>query len=49
MMETVVGVSKQQPYSPHLKKVLKTYQLSAVKSLQGPSTLLGTPAVLGMD
>ena len=34
-------MSKQQPYSPHLKKVLKTYQLSAVKSLQGPSTLLG--------
>ena len=49
MMETVVGVSKQEPYSPHLKKVLKTYQLSAVKSLQGPSTLLGTPAVLGVD
>ena len=39
MMETVV--SKQQPYSPHLKRVLKSYQLSAVKSLQGPSTLLG--------
>lgn len=49
MMETVVGVSKQEPYSPHLKKVLKTYQLSAVKSLQGPSTLLGTPAGLGVD
>jgi hypothetical protein len=48
-METVVGVSKQQPYSPHLKKVLKTYQMSAVKSLQGTSTLLGTAAVLGMD
>lgn len=48
-METVVGVSKQQPYSPHLKKVLKTYQLSAVKSLQGPSTLLGTGTVVGMD
>lgn len=29
-----------QAYSPHLKKVLKTYQLSAVRSLQGPSTLL---------
>ncbi|KAK6628595.1 hypothetical protein RUM43_002410 [Polyplax serrata] len=36
MMETLV-----QPYTPHLKKVLKKYQLSAVKSLQGPSTLLG--------
>ncbi|EEB18727.1 transforming protein Ski, putative [Pediculus humanus corporis] len=35
-METLV-----QPYTPHLKKVLKKYQLSAVKSLQGPSTLLG--------
>ncbi|XP_071450530.1 ski oncogene-like isoform X2 [Hetaerina americana] len=34
MMETVV------PYSPHLKKVLKTYQLSAVKSLSGPRTVL---------
>jgi hypothetical protein len=49
MMETVLGVSKQQQYSPHLKKVLKTYQLSAVKSLQGPSTLLGTGAALGKD
>lgn len=36
MMETLV-----QPYTPHLKKVLKKYQLSAVKSLQGPSNLLG--------
>ncbi|KAG8225722.1 hypothetical protein J437_LFUL008107 [Ladona fulva] len=35
-METVA------PYSPHLKKVLKTYQLSAVKSLSGPSTVLGS-------
>uniref|UniRef100_A0A1B6LMN6 c-SKI SMAD4-binding domain-containing protein n=1 Tax=Graphocephala atropunctata TaxID=36148 RepID=A0A1B6LMN6_9HEMI len=39
MMETLVG---QQAYNPHLKKVLKTYQLSAVKSLQGPSTVLGS-------
>lgn len=46
MMETVVAVSKQQQYSPHLKKVLKTYQLSAVKSLHGPSTLLGTATVV---
>lgn len=38
-METLVG---QQAYNPHLKKVLKTYQLSAVKSLQGPSTVLGS-------
>jgi hypothetical protein len=41
MTEAVGEVSKQQPYSPHLKTVLKTFQLSAVKSLQGPSTLLG--------
>lgn len=34
-----------QPYTPHLKKVLKKYQLSAVKSLQGPSTLLGPPCL----
>jgi len=33
-----------QSYSPQLKTVLKTYQLSAVKSLQGPSS-----ALLGMD
>lgn len=38
-METLIG---QQTYNPHLKKVLKTYQLSAVKSLQGPSTVLGS-------
>ncbi|XP_063227886.1 ski oncogene [Bacillus rossius redtenbacheri] len=44
MMETV-GTPKQQPYSPHLKKVLKTYQLTAVKSLQGPSNLLAAAAV----
>lgn len=37
IMETLIG---QQAYNPHLKKVLKTYQLSAVKSLQGPSTVL---------
>jgi len=37
-METLIG----QQYNPHLKKVLKTYQLSAVKSLQGPSTVLAS-------
>uniref|UniRef100_A0A8D8RZ64 Ski oncogene n=2 Tax=Cacopsylla melanoneura TaxID=428564 RepID=A0A8D8RZ64_9HEMI len=43
MMETI----PQQPaYNPHLKKVLKTYQLSAVKSLQGPSTVLRTEGVV---
>uniref|UniRef100_A0A146LDV2 Ski oncogene n=1 Tax=Lygus hesperus TaxID=30085 RepID=A0A146LDV2_LYGHE len=35
-METFMG----QVYNPHLKKVLKTYQLSAPKSLQGPSSVL---------
>ncbi|CAB0002384.1 unnamed protein product [Nesidiocoris tenuis] len=35
-METYMG----QVYNPHLKKVLKTYQLSAPKSLQGPSSVL---------
>ena len=34
-----------QAYNPHLKKVLKTYQLSAVKSLQGPSTVLESPSI----
>ncbi|XP_008204568.1 ski oncogene [Nasonia vitripennis] len=33
-----------QSYTPQLKSVLKTYQLSATKSLQGPSS-----ALLGMD
>ncbi|CAH0380929.1 unnamed protein product [Bemisia tabaci] len=40
MMETLVG--GHQAYNPHIKEVLKTYQLSAVKSLQGPSTVLGS-------
>lgn len=44
MMETVIR--QQAAYNPHLKKVLKTYQLSAVKSLQGPSTLLRTEGVV---
>nr|CAD7463005.1 unnamed protein product [Timema tahoe] len=38
-------MEKQQPYSPHLKKVLKTYQLSATRSLQGPSNVLGADKV----
>ncbi|RZF37030.1 hypothetical protein LSTR_LSTR004718 [Laodelphax striatellus] len=40
-----------QPYSPHLKKVLKTYRLSAVKSLQGPNTVLaaGSAAAAAAD
>ncbi|XP_049853511.1 ski oncogene-like isoform X2 [Schistocerca gregaria] len=36
--------SSPAPCSPHLKKVLKTYQLSAVKSLHGPSTVLASAA-----
>lgn len=43
MMETI---GQQPAYNPHLKKVLKTYQLSAVKSLQGPSTVLRTEGVV---
>ncbi|XP_065340769.1 ski oncogene isoform X2 [Cloeon dipterum] len=42
MMEAVVsnGLDSQQQkrmYSPHLKKVLKTYQLTAQRSLKGPA------------
>lgn len=33
-----------QSYTPQIKTVLKTYQLSATKSLQGPSS-----ALLGID
>ena len=44
METTALGMSSQPPYSPHLKKVLKTYQLSAIKSLQGPNTVLGDKA-----
>lgn len=44
-METLLpGDTNSQSYSPQLKTVLKKYQLSAVKSLQGPSS-----ALLGMD
>ncbi|XP_043256526.1 ski oncogene [Colletes gigas] len=44
-METLLpSNANSQSYSPQLKTVLKTYQLSAVKSLQGPSS-----ALLGMD
>lgn len=40
-METLLpGKTNNQSYSPQLKTVLKTYQLSAVKSLQGPSSAL---------
>ncbi|XP_014207552.1 ski oncogene-like [Copidosoma floridanum] len=44
-METLLpGDTNAQSYSPQLKNVLKTYQLSATKSLQGPSS-----ALLGID
>ncbi|KYN00459.1 Ski oncogene [Cyphomyrmex costatus] len=45
-METLLpgSTAAGQSYTPQLKTVLKTYQLSAVKSLQGPSS-----ALLGMD
>lgn len=48
-METLGG--KRQGCNPHLKKVLKSYQLSAQRSLHGPSTLaslgsLPSPTVL---
>ncbi len=48
MMEKVpVGAElKPQHYTPHLKKVLKTYQKSAIKSLQGPSTVLSSETVV---
>ncbi|XP_071034041.1 ski oncogene isoform X2 [Parasteatoda tepidariorum] len=35
------GGSKRLMYTPHLKKVLKTYQASATNSLHGPNTVLG--------
>lgn len=46
-METLLPgntAANSQSYSPQLKTVLKTYQLSAVKSLQGPNS-----ALLAMD
>ncbi|XP_033218908.1 ski oncogene [Belonocnema kinseyi] len=44
-METLLpGKTNSTSYNPQLKTVLKTYQLSAVKSLQGPSS-----ALLGME
>lgn len=35
---------QQQVNNPHIKKVLKTYQLSAPRSLQGPNSVLDEPA-----
>lgn len=36
--------NEQQVNNPHIKKVLKTYQLSAPRSLQGPNSVLDEPA-----
>ncbi|XKL61172.1 hypothetical protein PGB90_008229 [Kerria lacca] len=44
-MPTTKDNNKPQHYTPHLKKVLKTYQKSAIKSLQGPSTVLTTDTI----
>ncbi|XP_050522698.1 ski oncogene isoform X2 [Daktulosphaira vitifoliae] len=38
---------KQQVNNPHIKKVLKTYQLSAPRSLQGPNLVLDDSAAAG--
>ncbi|GFU26014.1 ski oncogene [Trichonephila clavipes] len=35
------GGSKRLMYTPHLKKVLKSYQASATKSLHGPNSVMG--------
>lgn len=35
---------QQQVDNPHIKKVLKTYQLSAPRSLQGPNSVLDEPS-----
>ncbi|KAF8767514.1 Ski oncogene like protein [Argiope bruennichi] len=40
VMETGGG-SKRLMYTPHLKKVLKSYQASATKSLHGPNSVMG--------
>lgn len=36
--------NKQRVNNPHIKKVLKTYQLSAPRSLQGPNSVLDEPS-----
>lgn len=35
---------QQEVNNPHIKKVLKTYQMSAPRSLQGPNSVLDEPA-----
>lgn len=35
---------QQEMNNPHIKKVLKTYQMSAPRSLQGPNSVLDEPA-----
>lgn len=46
MEKIPITENEPQHYTPHLKKVLKTYQKSAIKSLQGPSTVLSTDAII---
>ncbi|KAG8178541.1 hypothetical protein JTE90_018555 [Oedothorax gibbosus] len=41
MEESGGGPSKRLMYTPHLKKVLKSYQASATKSLHGPNSVMG--------
>lgn len=36
--------NERQANNPHIKKVLKTYQMSAPRSLQGPNSVLDEPA-----
>lgn len=40
-MEAGESNSKRQVYTPHLKKVLKSYQAAATTSLHGPNSVMG--------
>lgn len=40
-MEAGEGNPKRQVYTPHLKKVLKSYQAAATTSLHGPNSVMG--------
>nr|CEI71550.1 Cs ski like protein [Cupiennius salei] len=41
VMEAGEGNPKRQVYTPHLKKVLKSYQAAATTSLHGPNSVMG--------
>lgn len=41
VMEAGEGNSKRHVYTPHLKKVLKSYQAAATTSLHGPNSVMG--------